>query len=50
MTEPVDFHDIVTALAINAMFLHTGPGITPNIVADYLTLADADTARGSNYL
>ena len=42
VTEPVDFHDIVSALAINAMFLHTGTSIAPDIVPDYLTLDDDD--------
>jgi hypothetical protein len=42
VTEPVDYLDILSNLAINAILMHTGGSITPDITIDYLTLDDDD--------
>lgn len=39
---PGTYRDILGNLAVNAMLLHTGSQITPQIVIDYLTLDDDD--------
>ena len=41
-TDPDDYREILGALAINAVLLHTGELITPQITVDYLTLDDDD--------
>ncbi|MHC4064979.1 MAG: hypothetical protein ACYSUI_10825 [Planctomycetota bacterium] len=41
-TEPTEYRNIISNLAINAMFLHSGSSITPSITIDYLTLDDDD--------
>ncbi len=41
-TNPSTYRDIISNIAINAMFLHTGELITPEITVDYLTLDDDD--------
>jgi len=40
ITNPSNYSDIISNLAINAMLLHTGDMITPAITIDYLTLDD----------
>jgi len=40
VTEPVNYRDILSNLAVNAMLLHTGESIDPSITIDYLTLDD----------
>ncbi|MHC4947260.1 MAG: hypothetical protein ACYTG1_03225 [Planctomycetota bacterium] len=40
ITDPANARDIIADLAINAMLLHTGSSITPDITIDYLTLDD----------
>jgi hypothetical protein len=42
ITEPVDYLDILSNIAINAILVHTGSSITPDIAVDYLTLDDDD--------
>lgn len=42
ITHPEDYLDILSNLAINAILLHTGTMITPQITIDYLTLDDDD--------
>lgn len=42
ITNPSTYRDIVSNLAINAMLLHTGDLITPDITVDFLTLDDDD--------
>ncbi|MHC4416258.1 MAG: hypothetical protein ACYS0G_13335, partial [Planctomycetota bacterium] len=42
VTEPSDYRDILSNLAVNAILLHTGSDITPQITIDYLTLDDDD--------
>ena len=42
ITEPTDYLDILSALAVNAVLLHNGSSITPSITVDYLTLDDDD--------
>jgi hypothetical protein len=39
---PSTYRDILSDLAINAMLMHTGGGIAPDIAVDYLTLDDDD--------
>lgn len=39
-TNPTNYSDIISNLAINAMLLHTGSMITPSITIDYLVLDD----------
>ncbi len=41
-TEPVDYTNILADLAVNAMLVHTGSNITPQVTIDYLTLDDDD--------
>ncbi len=41
-TNPATYIDILSGLAINAMLLHTGGLITPQITIDFLTLDDDD--------
>ncbi len=41
-SHPEDFRDIISNLAINAMLLHIGSSITPQITIDFLTLDDDD--------
>ncbi len=41
-THPDDYREILSNLAINAMLLHTGSSVTPQITIDYLTLDDDD--------
>ena len=40
LTHPNDYMDILANLAVNAMLLHTGDMIAPDITIDYLTLDD----------
>jgi hypothetical protein len=40
ITNPSNYTDIISNLAVNAMLLHTGSGIDPSITIDYLTLDD----------
>ena len=42
ITEPVDYLDILSALAVNAVLMHTGSGIGFDITIAYLTLDDDD--------
>ena len=42
VTEPVNYLDIISSLAINAILLHNGSSIDPSITIDYLTLDDDD--------
>jgi subtilisin-like proprotein convertase family protein len=42
LTNPGNYIDILAPLAINAMLVHTGTAITPQITIDYLTLDDND--------
>ncbi len=42
ITYPADYRDILSNLAVNAILLHTGTQITPQITIDYLTLDDDD--------
>ncbi len=42
LTEPGNYLKILTAIAINAILLHSGTEITPQITIDYLTLDDDD--------
>jgi len=42
LTHPNNYIEILANLAINAMMLHSGGSITPQIVIDYLTLDDND--------
>ena len=41
-TEPVDYLNIISNLAVNSILLHSGDLITPSITIDYLTLDDDD--------
>ncbi len=47
ITEPVDYLEILSNLAVNSMLLHTGTSITPAITIDYLTLDDDDGNIGN---
>ncbi|MFQ5591170.1 MAG: hypothetical protein ACE5HE_08420 [Phycisphaerae bacterium] len=47
ITDPFDYIDILGSLAVNAMLLHTGSSITPQIAIDYLTLDDDDGVIGN---
>jgi hypothetical protein len=47
ITEPADYIDILANLAVNAMFMHSGSNITPQITIDYLTLDDDDGDIGN---
>jgi hypothetical protein len=40
ITNPNEYIDIISNLAVNAMLLHSGSGIDPSITIDYLTLDD----------
>ncbi len=40
ITDPTNYSDIISNLAINAMLLHTGTEIDPSITIDYLVLDD----------
>ncbi len=42
LTEPDDYRDTIGSIAVNAILLHTGSGITPDITVHYLTLDDDD--------
>ncbi|MCK4284138.1 MAG: hypothetical protein KAX44_07460, partial [Candidatus Brocadiae bacterium] len=46
-TYPDDYRDILANLAINAMLMHTGDQITPEITIDWLTLDDDDGNIGN---
>jgi subtilisin-like proprotein convertase family protein len=48
-SDPGGYYDIVANLAINAILLHIGSSITPEITIDYLTLDDddADLSNGT---
>ncbi len=41
-TEPEDYQDILSNLAINAILMHSGSGISPAITVHYMTLDDDD--------
>ncbi len=41
-SNPLNYRDIISALAINSMPLHQGTSIAPNITIDFLTLDDDD--------
>jgi hypothetical protein len=48
VTNPATYRQILSNIAINAMFLHgTGTTITPSITVDYLTLDDNDSNIGN---
>jgi hypothetical protein len=47
VTEPEAYLDIISNLAINAMLVHTGDLITPQITIDFLTLDDDDGNIGN---
>ncbi len=42
ITEPTDYLDILSALAINSVLMHSGSSIAADITVDYLTLDDDD--------
>ncbi len=42
ITEPDDYQDILANLAVNAILVHSGSSIAPDITIDYLTLDDDD--------
>jgi len=44
---PTTYREIISNLAINAILLHTGAVITPQITIDYLTLDDDDADLGN---
>ncbi len=48
-TNPSDYRDIISSLAINSMLLHSGTAINSQITIDYLTLDDddADISNGT---
>ncbi|MFQ5501473.1 MAG: hypothetical protein ACE5EQ_04130 [Phycisphaerae bacterium] len=46
-TNPTTYLDILSNLAVNAILLHTGSSITPQITIDYLTLDDDDGDIGN---
>jgi len=46
-THPDDYLEILSNLAINAVLLHNGAEITPQITIDYLTLDDDDGEIGN---
>ncbi len=41
-TEPSDYRDILSSLAIGSILMHTGGDISPNITVDWLVLDDDD--------
>jgi hypothetical protein len=43
VTNPHNYGDIISSLAVNAMLLHVGSSIAPSITIDYLTLDDDDS-------
>ena len=47
ITNPDTYRDIIANLAINAMLMHTGEQITPQITIDYLTIDDDDGDIGN---
>jgi hypothetical protein len=47
ITNPSDWKDIIGDLGVNAILLHTGDLITPQITIDYLTLDDDDANIGN---
>lgn len=47
ITEPVNYRDILSDLALNSILLHSGSSITPSIAIDYLTLDDNDSDIGN---
>ncbi|MEE9553076.1 MAG: carboxypeptidase regulatory-like domain-containing protein, partial [candidate division Zixibacteria bacterium] len=47
ITNPVDYIDILSNIAVNAILLHTGENIDPSITIDYLTLDDDDGDIGN---
>ncbi|MCH8963380.1 MAG: hypothetical protein IIB58_00345 [Planctomycetes bacterium] len=47
VTEPVDYLEILRSLSVNAVLLHSGPGIAPDITIDWLTLDDDDANIGN---
>ncbi len=42
VTEPDDYMNVLSNIAVNAMLLHSGSQITPQITIDYVTLDDDD--------
>jgi len=46
-TEPATYTDILNFLAVNAILVHTGSTITPQITIDWLTLDDDDGDIGN---
>ncbi len=47
VTNPTTYRDIVSALAIDSILLHTGSSISPSITIDWLTLDDNDGNIGN---
>lgn len=47
ITEPADYRDIISNLSVNAILMHTGSTITPQITIDFLTLDDDDADLGN---
>jgi len=47
VTNPSNYRDIISSLAINAIIVHTGTDITPQITIDFLTLNDNDSNIGN---
>ncbi|MDP6601803.1 MAG: hypothetical protein QGH76_05850, partial [Phycisphaerales bacterium] len=41
-TEPTDYSDIISNLAVNSILMHSGTSIDPTITLDFLTLDDDD--------
>ncbi|MCC7291093.1 MAG: choice-of-anchor J domain-containing protein [Phycisphaerales bacterium] len=46
-TNPDTYLEILSRLAVNAILMHTGGGIAPDITIDYLTLDDTDGDIGN---
>lgn len=46
-SNPSTYRDIIAALTINSILLHTGTGIDPSITIDFLTLDDDDSDIGN---
>lgn len=47
ITEPVEYQNILNFLAVNAILVHSGSTITPQITIDWLTLDDDDADIGN---
>ena len=47
VTEPADYTEILNFLAVNAILVHRGSDITPDITIDWLTLDDDDADIGN---